>query len=372
MNGRSNWQNQLLLPSGSEDGEAMNKKRILKYREAISEALVQGMEGDPSVFIMGCGVDDEGGIFGTTKEAFNKFGGTRVMDVPLAENAIAGIGVGAAVAGMRPVIVHARNDFLLLAMDQIVNHASKWNFMSGGKLNCPLVIRAIVGRGWGQGAQHSQSLQALFSHIPGIKVMLPATAYDAKGLLLSSLKDNQTVISIEHRLLYETEDSVPVEPYCIPFGKGTCKREGGDVTIVAFSYMVKEAMDAAHRLAEEGIEAEIIDPRCSSPLDIELILESVRKTRRLLVADTGWTSHGISAEVCTRVYDHLFDQLKAPIRRIALPDVPTPCSSNLEKEYYPGVEDLVEACHILLGNCREEKTVEKVLSSEHSRFQGPF
>jgi len=350
----------------------MNKTRILKYREAISEALVQGMESDPSVFIMGCGVDDEGGLFGTTKEAFEKFGGDRVMDAPLAENAIAGIGVGAAVAGMRPVIVHARNDFLLLAMDQIVNHASKWNFMSGGKLDCPLVIRAIVGRGWGQGAQHSQSLQALFSHIPGLVVMLPATAYDAKGLLLSSLRDRQTVLSIEHRLLYETEDSVPVEPYCIPFGKGDCKREGADVTIVAFSYMVKEAMDAAHRLANEGIEAEVIDPRCSSPLDMDLILASVRKTGRLVVADTGWARYGISAEVCTRVYEQLFHQLKAPIRRVALPDVPTPCSSNLEKEFYPGVEDLVEACHVLLGDDREKKAVEKVLSPEHSKFQGPF
>lgn len=350
----------------------MNKKRTLTYREAISEALVQGMEADSSIFIMGCGVDDEGGIFGTTKEAFNRFGGDRVMDAPLAENAIAGIGVGAAVTGMRPVIVHARNDFLLLAMDQIVNHASKWNFMSGGKLHCPLVIRAIVGRGWGQGAQHSQSLQALFSHIPGLKVMLPASAYDVKGLLLSSLRDNQTVISIEHRLLYETEDTVPVEPYYVPFGKGVRKREGADVTIVAFSYMVKEAMDAANRLAEEGIEAEIIDPRCSSPLDMDLILESVQKTGRLLVADTGWTSYGISAEVCTRVYDQLFDRLKAPIRRVALPDVPTPCGSNLEKEFYPGVADLVNACHTLLGNVREGNAAEKLLSAEHSRFQGPF
>ncbi len=350
----------------------MNKKRTLTYREAISEALVQGMEADSNVFIMGCGVDDEGGIFGTTQDAFKRFGGARVMDAPLAENAIAGIGVGAAVTGMRPVIVHARNDFLLLAMDQIVNHASKWNFMSGGKLDCPLVIRAIVGRGWGQGAQHSQSLQALFSHIPGIKVMLPATAYDAKGLLLSSLRDNQTVISIEHRLLYETKDSVPVEPYFVPFGKGTLKRKGADLTIVAFSFMVKEAMDAAHRLAEEGIEVEIIDPRCSSPLDMDLILESVQKTCRLLVADTGWSSYGISAEVCTRVYGQLFDRLKAPIRRVALPDVPTPCASNLEKEYYPGVDALVDACHILLDNGREGNTTEKLLPAEHARFQGPF
>ena len=350
----------------------MDKNRILKYREAISEALVQGMESDPGVFIMGCGVDDEGGIFGTTKEAFQRFGSSRVMDVPLAENAIAGIGVGAAVTGMRPVIVHARNDFLLLAMDQIINHASKWNFMSGGKLDCPLVLRAIVGRGWGQGAQHSQSLQALFSHIPGIKVMLPATAYDAKGLLLSSLRDKQTVLSIEHRLLYETEDSVPLEPYCLPFGKGIRRREGKDITIVAFSYMVKEAMDAADRLAQDGIEVEIIDPRCSSPLDMNLILKSVGKTGRLLVADTGWTSYGVSAEVCTRVYDQLFDQLKAPVRRVALPDVPTPCGSNLEKEFYPGVEDLVRGCHGLLGNEGKENVAEKLISSDHSKFQGPF
>jgi pyruvate dehydrogenase E1 component beta subunit len=350
----------------------MNDNRILKYKEAISEALVQGMDQDPSVLIMGCGVDDDGGIFGTTREAFQKFGGERVMDVPLAENAIAGIGVGAALVGMRPVIVHARNDFLLLAMDQIINHAAKWKFMSGGKLNCPLVIRAIIGRGWGQAAQHSQSLQALFSHIPGLTVMMPASAYDAKGLILSSLHADHTVLSIEHRLLYENSEAVPTEPYTVPFGKGVIKRPGRDVTLVAFSYMLKEAMEAAERLAEENIDVEVLDPRCTSPLDTDLILESVRKTGRLAVADTSWTSFGVTAEVCTRVYEILFHQLKAPIQRIALNDVSTPCGSNLEKEYYPGVEELIKACRTLVGKQAQKSESEKVLSSEHSKFQGPF
>jgi len=234
-----------------------------------------------------------------------------------------------------------------------------------------MVVRAIVGRGWGQAAQHSQSLQVFFSHIPGLKVIMPSTAYDAKGLLLASLEENVTVISIEHRLLYETETYVPEEPYTILLGKGDIKREGRDVTIVAFSYMVKEALEAAEILAQEGIDVEIIDPRCTSPLDINLILESVRKTKRLLVADTGWTSYGVSAEVCARVCEEAFDALEAPVKRVALPDVNTPCGSNLEKEFYHGVESLTQAARQLMGQ-REIEEGTKSISKEHSNFQGPF
>lgn len=353
-------------------GGMSNESRILKYKEALNEALVQAMDADPAVFVMGCGVDDEGGIFGTTCAAFQKFGKERVMDVPLAENAIAGIGVGASLLGKRPVIVHARNDFLLLAMDQIVNHAAKWNIMSGGKMNCPMVIRAIIGRGWGQAAQHSQSLQAFFSHVPGLKVMLPASAYDAKGLFLAALEDTGTVLSIEHRLLYETESPVPENSYTIPLGQGAVKREGRDVTIVAFSFMVKDALDAAGSLSAEGIEVEVLDPRCSSPLDMDCILNSVRKTGRLIVADTGWTSFGISAEIAARVQELLFDHLKAPILRVALPDKNTPCSGPLEKEYYPGADDLCRAARRLTGAAGEEKTTGRTAPLEHSTFQGPF
>lgn len=354
------------------NGYDMTQKRTLKYREALDEGLTQAMERDPNIFVMGCGVDDEGGIFGTTKAAFKKFGKSRVMDTPLAENAVAGIGVGAAIMGKRPVIVHARNDFLFLAMDQIINHAAKWNIMSGGRLHCPMVVRAIVGRGWGQAAQHSQSLQVFFSHIPGLKVMMPATAYDAKGLLLASLEEKGTVISIEHRLLYEMETPVPEEHYTIPLGKGDIKRKGRDITIVAFSYMVKEALEAAEVLAKEEIEVEVIDPRCTSPLDIDLILESVRKTKRLLVTDTSWTRYGVSAEICAQVCEEAFDVLEAPVKRVALPDVNTPCGSNLEKEFYPGVESLVQAARTLMGQQQRVTVNAKSVSKEHSSFQGPF
>ncbi|MGP0565538.1 MULTISPECIES: alpha-ketoacid dehydrogenase subunit beta [unclassified Nitrospina] len=349
-----------------------NDQRILKYREALNEGLTQAMDADPSVFVMGCGVDDEGGIFGTTRAAFEKFGKERVMDVPLAENSIAGIGVGSALLGKRPVIVHARNDFLLLAMDQIINHAAKWEIMSGGKMQCPMLIRAIIGRGWGQAAQHSQSLQAFFSHVPGLKVMLPASAYDAKGLLMAALEDTGTVLSIEHRLLYETESHVPEESYTVPLGKAAVKREGTDVTIVAFSFMVKDALDAAGTLSQEGIAVEVLDPRCSSPLDMDCILDSVQKTGRLIVADTGWTSFGITAEIAARVQEQLFDSLKAPILRVALPDRNTPCSGPLEKDFYPGVEDICQAARRVTGATGEMKAGDRTAPLEHSTFQGPF
>lgn len=350
----------------------MSPQRIRKFKEAIDEALVQAMDDNSGVFIMGCGVDDDSGIFGTTVSAFKKFGKSRVMDVPLAENAIAGIGVGAAIMGKRPVIVHARNDFLLLAMDQIINHSGKWNLMSGGRLDSPLLIRAIVGRGWGQAAQHSQSFQAFFSHVPGLKVMLPSSAYDIKGMLLSALEDRHTVLSIEHRLLYDTEEEVPEARYLVPLGKGDIKRPGRDCTIVAFSYMVKEALKAADILQKEGIDVEVVDPRCSSPLDMPLILASAEKTKRVLVADTGWMSFGISAEVSARLHEELFNVLAEPVRRIALPDKDTPCSSNLEKEFYPGVEDIAREVRSLVGSHKTEETPSASHSAEHSTFKGPF
>jgi len=349
-----------------------NNHRVLKYNEALNEALSQGMDRDPGVFVMGCGVDDEGGIFGTTTEAFKNFGPDRVIDAPLAENAIAGIGVGASILGKRPVIVHARNDFLLLAMDQIINHAAKWKIMSGGKLSCPVVFRAVVGRGWGQAAQHSQSLQALFCHPPGINVVLPSSPYDAKGLLLSSLKADDPVVMIEHRLLFNSQDSVPLEPYEIPLGKGDIKKHGSDVTVVAFSFMVKESLEAATKLSDEGIDVEVIDPRCANPLDIDLILESVSKTGRLLIADTGWKQFGVSAEICSLVQEKGFHLLKAPIVRIGLPHRNTPCNHLLEKDFYPGVEDLYLALKSLMGHLENETNRAKIHSPEHIDFQGPF
>ena len=348
--------------------------REITFREALDEGLCQAMEKDSSVIVMGCGVDDCKGIFGTTLAATKKFGSKRVIDTPLSENALTGAGVGLALNGMHPLIVHARNDFLLLTMDQIVNHAAKWSYMTGGKLNVPLTIRAIIGRGWGQAAQHSQSLQALFAHIPGLKVVMPSNAYDAKGLLIAALQDKNPVIFIEHRWLFEHKAAVPAELYSVPIGKGRVAKAGHDVTVVAISHMVFEALQAAEALAKEGIDAEVIDLRSLSPLDDAIIVESVGKTGRLVIADTAWKSFGVSAEIAARVQEKLFGRLEAPIVRISLPDAPTPCSPTLEKIYYPGAQEIQKAVKTILGGQFVSYRDGRVLSgnAEIHRFEGPF
>jgi len=323
-------------------------KRVITYREAIREALFQALEIDSRVFILGEGVDDPGGIFGTTVGLQDRFGPERVFDIPIAENALTGVAVGAALAGMRPVFVHMRMDFLFLAMDQIVNHASKWRFMFGGKIGVPMVIRSLIGRGWGSAAQHSQSIQGLFMHTPGLKVVMPATAYDVKGLLLSSIADEDPVIFIEHRWLYETVDAVPEEKYLIPLGKGIVRKRGSDVTIVSFSHMVAESLKAAQVLKKEGISVEIVDPRTVKPLDEKIILRSVKKTGRLVVADTGWKTAGVTAEISALVAEKAFQYLKSPVARVSTADTPTPASPVLEEEFYPGVEDIVSSVRKVL------------------------
>ena len=317
--------------------------RTLKYREAIDEAIRQAMAADERVFVFGVGVDDAKGIFGTTRGAFEQFGSARVFDTPLSEAMLTGVAVGTALSGLRPILVHARNDFLLLTMDQIVNNAAKWRYMCGGRLSVPMVIRAIIGRGWGQAAQHSQSLQAMFAHVPGLRVIMPAMPYDAKGLLLSALRGNGPVICLEHRWLYDRTGPVPEVPYTVEIGAAAVTRPGRDVTIVATSLMVWEALEAAKLLAEEGIEAEVIDLRTVRPLDTATVLASVTKTGRLVVADTAWRSFGVSAEVVARVAEEAVDALKGPVVRVALPDVPTPASSVLERAYYPGPQEIVAA-----------------------------
>lgn len=328
--------------------QAHDGKRVQTYREAVREALIQAMERNSRVFVAGQGVDDPGAVFGTTRGLVERFGRRRVFDTPIAENGITGIMIGAALAGMRPVMVHMRMDFLPMSMDQIVNHAAKWRFMFGGRVSVPLTIRCIIGRGWGAAAQHSQSLQALFVHVPGLKVVMPSTPYDAKGLLLASIADDNPVIFVEHRWLFDQTGHVPEEEYVIPIGKGVIRREGRDVTVVAVSHMVCEAHRAAESLGKEGIDIEIVDPRSLSPLDDELIFESVRKTGRLVIADTGWKNCGIGAEIAARAAGSVLGYLKAPIRRIAAADTPTPCSHGLEKEFYPGSEDIISAVKELL------------------------
>lgn len=322
--------------------------RKITYCHAINEALEQAMEKDPRVFLMGEGVDDPRAIFGSTKGLKEKFGKDRVFDIPLAENSMTGVMIGAALAGMRPVMTHQRLDFTLYAMDQIVNHAAKRSYASGGSQCVPITIRAIVGRGWGQGPQHSQSLQALFSHVPGLKVVMPSTPYDVKGLLLAAIWDNNPVIFIEYRTLYDTVGTVPQDAYTVPIGEGVVRLSGTDVTIVAISNMVLEAVRARQLLERIGISAEVIDLRTLKPIDEAVILESVMKTGRLIVADTGWRTCGVAAEVAAIAAEKCFKYLKAPIRRVTLPDIPTPTSRALEEAYYPGFKEIAEAvCEVL-------------------------
>ncbi|MBN1363893.1 MAG: alpha-ketoacid dehydrogenase subunit beta [Syntrophaceae bacterium] len=318
-------------------------KRILSYPEAIREALRQAMKQDKRVFIMGQGVDDPAGMFGATKNLHQEFGHERVFDTPLSEGALMGVSIGAALAGMRPVFFHNRPDFLLLAMDQIVNHAAKWSYMFGGAANVPLVIWACIGRGWGSAAQHSQALQGLFMHVPGLKLVMPGTCYDAKGLMLAAIADRNPVLIIDHRVNFSYKGLVPPEPYTVPIGKGVIRRKGKDVTIVAASHLVIEAFNAAQETAADKIEAEVIDLRTLRPLDEKIILDSVAKTGRLIIADCGWKTGGVTAEIGAMVAEKGFSSLRAPIKRIACPDLPTPAAPSLEKAYYIGKNDIKKA-----------------------------
>ncbi|MDP2923148.1 MAG: transketolase C-terminal domain-containing protein [Candidatus Omnitrophota bacterium] len=317
-------------------------KRMLSYGQALREALFQALKRDPRVFLMGEGVDDPTGIFGSTLNLHKEFSG-RVFDTPIAENAITGFAVGAALAGMRPVLVHMRMDFMPLSFDQILNHAAKIHYMSGGKVYVPLVIRSIIGRGWGSAAQHSQSLHALFIHMPGIKVVMPAFAYDAKGLLLSSIADNNPVIFIEHRWLYDIKGYVPEQEYLIPIGKGLIRKQGKDVTVVAISLMVIEALKATEKLNHLGIDIEIIDPRSLNPFDEEIVIDSVKKTGRLVIADLGWRTGGIAEIVLGRIHNKIRPYLKSDVQTITLPDAPTPSSRRLEEAFYKDSTDIIKA-----------------------------
>ncbi|MFH1650967.1 MAG: transketolase C-terminal domain-containing protein, partial [Chloroflexota bacterium] len=299
--------------------------------------------------VMGQGVDDPVGMLGTTTGLPQKHGGDRVFDTPLSENGLTGIAVGAALSGMKPVYMHNRPDFLLLAMDQIVNHAAKWRYMFGGRVSVPLVIWACVGRGWGGGAQHTQALQGLFMHVPGLRLVVPTRPYDAKGLLLSAIAEPNPVIIMEHRWLFNQTGYVPEGLYTIPFGHGVVRKPGKDVTVVAISHMVVESLYAAEQLQKEGIDIEVIDPRTLKPLDEELILQSVRKTGRLVIADTGWKTGGAGAEIAASVVEKGFSYLKAPVRRVGSRDIPTPAGYNLEDAFYPTRQHVIDACKSMLS-----------------------
>ena len=323
--------------------------RTLSYEAAINEALHQTMAEDPSVFLIGQGVKSPWYVGNTCTHLLERFGEDRVIDTPVSENAITGAAVGAALAGMRAIVVHPRVDFLIYGLDPLVNEAANWRYMSGGHASVPLVVWAIVNRGGEQAAQHSQSLHAWFAHVPGLKVVMPATPYDAKGLLVAAIRDDNPVIYMPDRWLQGCEGPVPEDLYSVPIGQAAVRRSGTDVTVVASSYLAFEATKAAEELERRGVDAEVIDLRTIKPLDRAAILASVRKTGRLVIVDGGWTSFGVSAEIAAVAAEGAFDALKAPVRRVALPDVPAPASRSLEKAYYRHAADIVEACESVVA-----------------------
>ena len=314
-----------------------SKNKRLQYSLAINEALRQMMLLDKSVFLIGQGVKSPWYVGNTARGLLEDFGPDRVIDTPVSENAITGAAIGAAIAGMRPIVVHPRMDFMMYALDPIINEAANWHYMCGGRGSVPVVIWAIINRGGEQAAQHSQALYALFAHVPGLKVVMPSTPYDAKGLMISAIRDDNPVVYVDDRWLYTLEGEVPEKAYSIPIGKGIIRKRGEDVSLVATSFMVVESIKASEDLKKDGIDVEVIDLRSIKPLDKSLLFESIKKTGRLVIADGGWKSCGLSAEILATISEsgNPFKNMKAPIRRVALPDTPAPASSNLEKAYYP-------------------------------------
>ena len=317
--------------------------RVVTYVNAVKEALALALEHDPSVFVLGQGVDDPSAMFGTTRGLREQFGGTRVFDTPLSEEGMMGVSTGAAMNGMRPVFMHNRPDFILLAFNQLVTHAAKFHFMDNGTTNVPLVVWAAIGRGWGSGAQHSQAIHGMLLGVPGLKIVMPSTPYDAKGLLLSAIVDNNPVCVFEHRWLMKKDGVVPEGIYRVPLGKGVYRRRGKDVTIVGVSHAIELGAQAANLLAADGIEAEVIDLRTVKPLDEAIVLESLKNTGRLVVVDTAWMKGGLCAEVGCLAAEHGLHDLKAPVRRVGLPDVPTPAGYTLEQFYYPDAARIAAA-----------------------------
>lgn len=317
------------------------KKRIISYTEAIREATAEEMRRDESVILLGQGVDYDRGLLGTTKGLVNEFGSQRVFDTPLSEDGMTGISVGAAFSGLRPIHTHVRMDFLTLTMNQLVNIAAKARYMFGGTVKCPLVIRTLIGDGWG--AQHSQGLHSWFAHIPGLKVVAPSTPHDAKGCLIQAVRDDNPVIFVEHFKLYNLEGVVPEGSYALPFGRAVIRKKGKDVTLVGISYMNVECLKAAELLEKEGVSCEVIDPVSLAPLDMGTIISSVRKTGRLIVADTAWTSCGVSAEIASGVAEALGPHKHLKIGRIGFAPVPSPNAPTLEQYFYPDAAGIARA-----------------------------
>jgi pyruvate/2-oxoglutarate/acetoin dehydrogenase E1 component len=324
--------------------------RQLTYAQAIREAHSQLLAADARVFVIGQGLWSPWYAGGSLEDLDRDYGRTRILDSPVSENAVTGMAVGAALEGMRPIVFHPRLDFLLLAMDPVINQAANWSYLFAGQGNVPLVIRAVINRGAEQGAQHSQALHSMFMHVPGLKTVMPATPVDAKGLLLAAVDDPNPVLYIDDRWLYGITGDVPEEAYRIPIGEAAIRREGSDVTIVGISWMAAQALEAAEALAAEGIDAEVIDLRSLKPWDQSRVLESARKTGHVIVADPGWRTAGASAEIAATIAAEAFHDLEAPVERVALPDTPAPTSRAEEQAYYPRPSAIVEAAKRALGH----------------------
>jgi pyruvate dehydrogenase E1 component beta subunit len=323
--------------------------RQLFYNQAIAEALAEEMRRDANVICWGIDIGPYGGANAATKGLYEEFGQDRVIDMPVSELGYVGMGVGAAATGLRPVIELQFSDWITLASEMIINQAAKMRYMFGGILEMPLVIRAPIGGYLSAGAQHSNCFESMFAFVPGIKVITPSTPYDAKGLLKTAIRDNNTVICFEHKKLYGTKGEVPEEEYTIPFGDAAIRRSGQDVTVVTYAYMVGKSMAAAEKLSQEGIDAEVIDLRTIDPMDEEKILESVKKTGHLVIAQETWRQCSVSAEVSALVAEHALDYLDAPILRVTAKDVPVPFAPPLESFVLPNEQDIMDAVHNVLS-----------------------
>ncbi|MBN1152073.1 MAG: alpha-ketoacid dehydrogenase subunit beta [Dehalococcoidia bacterium] len=323
--------------------------RQLSYVAALNEGLAQALESDDRVLLIGQGVISPWYVGASTKGLCDRFGPARVIDTPVSENAVTGAAIGAALAGMRPIVVHPRMDFMYYAFDQIVNHAANWRQMFGGGSHVPVVFWGIINRGGEQAAQHSQAIHGMFAHVPGLKVVLPSTPHDVKGLLFSAVDDDDPVVFVDDRWLYSEVGEVPEGSYRVPLGSAAIRREGKDITIAATSWMARESLSAAAMLARDGIDAEVIDMRSLKPLDTAALLESVRNTGRFLAVDGGWQSYGASAELCAVVTSGAFNALRSAPARIALPDLPAPAARTLEKAYYPDAARIAREALRIMG-----------------------
>ena len=332
----------MLSPEAKTSAE-IGRSTQLSFAQSINAALRQALDLDPGVFVCGIGADTPAGIFGTTKGLVDRFGSKRVFDTPIAEAGLTALAAGAANAGLRPVIIHQRLDFMLYSVDQVVNWMAPWRFMSGGRAKMPVTIRAIIGKGWGQGPQHTKSLHSWFAHVPGLQVVMPASPSDAKGLLLSSIMSDDPTLFIEGRSLFSMQEDVPDAPYFIRLGEALVRRAGKDVTLISMGSMVPLALQAADTLSKANIDTEIVDLRCLMPLDIASIITSVKKTGRLVVAEPGWRMYGAAAEIVATVVETLGEMRSRP-RRVAWPQSAVPSSSKLEEQFYPTSDDIVAAC----------------------------